>query len=171
MAKGLIRLSYRKLIDASSVKTWDQYVFEDTWKEFYMQSQFYNQAGSCQTFQELLDQVPGADRLHYLTSTAAAGYIRQLNQVIPDIANVSGKLCLPFSQFRFEIVHSHVSRKEAHKVAISFYSDPLTWIDTIGNNLLIAYGDQREALSAGQELETDMIALQPYLSVSFFTKP
>jgi hypothetical protein len=168
MAKGLIRLSYRKIIDASSQKIWDKYVFDDTYMEFFMQAQFYNQQNKYTTFQELLDNVPNADKLHYLTSTAAIGYIRQLNKIIPDIANNAGKLCLPFTQFTFEIIQSHVQNKEAHRVAISFYSEPLTWIDTIGNLLVIAYGDQCEGLQTGQEVQTDMIALQPYLSISSF---
>lgn len=169
MAKGIIRLTYRKIIDASAQKLWDKYVFDDTYMEFFMQAQFYNQENKYSTFQELLDNVPNADRLHYQTSTAAIGYIRQLNGLIPDIANTSGKLCLPFTQFKFEIIQSNVQNKEAHKVAILFYSDPLTWIDTLSNTLLIAYGDQRDALREGKEVETDMITLQPYLSISSIT--
>ncbi|MVM33657.1 hypothetical protein GO755_26700 [Spirosoma sp. HMF4905] len=168
MTKGIIRLSYRKIIDATSQKPWDKFVFEDTYMEFYMQAQYYNQANKYSTFQELLDNVPNADKLHNLTSRAAIGYIRQLNKIIPDIANSSGKLCLPFTQFKFEIIQSHVQTKDAHKIAILFYSEPLTWIDTLIDRLLIAYGDQREALQTGKEIETDLIALQPYLSISSF---
>lgn len=168
MAKGIIHLSYRKIIDASSQKLWDKYVFDDTYMEFYMQAQFYNQENRYNTFQELLDNVPNADRLHYQTSTAAIGYIRQLNGLVPDIVNTSGKLCLPFTQFKFEIIQSHVQQKEAHRVAILFYSEPLTWLDTIDNTLLIAYGDQREALREGKAVDTDMLTLQPYLSISSF---
>ncbi|MCK8491628.1 hypothetical protein M0L20_07165 [Spirosoma sp. RP8] len=167
MIKGLIRLSYRKIIDASSQKAWDKYVFDDTYQEFYMQAQSYNQDSMYSTFQELLTHVPEADKLHYLTSRAAIGYIRQLNGIVPEIVNASGKLCLPFTQFKFEILQSHVQNKELHKVAISFYSEPLTWIDTIGNSLLITYGDQRQSLHEGKEIETDLLALQPYLNVSF----
>lgn len=162
----LIRLSYRKIIDAASQKLWDRYVFDDTYQEFYMQAQFYNQENKYSTFQELLDNVPNADRLHYLTSGAAVGYIRQLNGIIPDVANVGGKLCLPFTQFKFDIIHSHVEQKNAHKVAIVFYSEPLTWIDTLGSRLLIAYADQRDALREGKDVDTDMIELQPYLTIS-----
>lgn len=168
MIKGLIRLSYRKIIDAASQKLWDKYVFDDTYMEFYMQAQSYNQDGRYTTFQELLDNVPNADRLHYQTSTAAIGYIRQLNGIIPEIANASGKLCLPFTQFMFEIIQSHVQNKDAHRVAISFYSEPLTWLDTLGNALLITYGDQREAIRAGKVVDTDMVTLQPYLTISSF---
>lgn len=166
MVKGIIRLCYRKIIDISSQKSWDKFVFDDTYMEFFMQAQFYNQEKKYTTFQELVNNVPNAEKLHYLTSTAAIGYIRQLNKIIPDIANVSGKLCLPFTQFKFDIIQSHVENKDSHRIAISFYSDPLTWIDTIDNQLLIAYGDQREALQEGKEIDTDMIALQPYLSIS-----
>lgn len=168
MVKGLIQLSYRKIIDVTSQKLWDKYVFDDTYQEFFMQAQFYNQAGTYATFQELIDHVPNADRLHYLTSQAAIGYIRQLTKTIPDIANVSGKLCLPFTNFRFEIIQSHVQQKDAHKIAIYFFSDPLTWIDTIDNHLLIAYDDQRTTPWEGRHVATDLIALQPYLSISSF---
>ena len=166
MTKGIIRLSYRKIIDANSPKLWDKYVFEDTYMEFYMQAQLYNPENKYATFQELLDNVPNADRLHNLTSAAAVGYIRQLNQLIPDIVNRSGKRCLPFSQFTFEIIQSHVQDKSAHRVAILFYSDPLTWIDTLPDSLLIAYGDQREALRESREVETDLLDVQPYLNIS-----
>ena len=168
MSKGIIRLNYRKIIDASSQKLWDKFVFDDTYMEFFMQAQFYNQEKKYTTFQELIDNVPNTDKLHYLTSTAAIGYIRQLNKIIPDVANNSGKLCLPFTQFKFEIIQSHLENKDAHRIAILFYSDPLTWIDTIDNLLLIAYGDQRIAIQEGKDVETDMIALQPYLTISSF---
>lgn len=165
MVKGIIRLSFSKIIDASAQKAWDKAVFEETYREFFMQAQQHDQAGSYQTFQELLANVPNADQLHYLTSRVAMGYIKQLNQTIPDITNAFGQECLPFTQFKFEILASHIQQKEAHRVAIFFYSDPLTWLDTIDNQLLIAYGDQREALRAGSEINTDLIALQPYLNI------
>ncbi|GAB3802801.1 hypothetical protein GCM10028819_31670 [Spirosoma humi] len=168
MVKGLIQLSYRKIIDVNSPKLWDKYVFDDTYQEFFMQAQFYNQANTYATFQELIDHVPNAERLHYLTSQAAIGYIRQLAKTIPDIVNVSGKLCLPFTNFKFEIIQSNVQHKETHKIAIYFYSDPLTWIDTIDTHLLISYGDQRAALREGLDVTTDLISLQPYLSISSF---
>ncbi|GAB4016187.1 hypothetical protein [Spirosoma koreense] len=164
--KGLIRLTYRKIIDANSQKLWDKYVFDDTYMEFFMQAQTFDPGNRYATFQELVTHVPQAERLHALTSAAAIGYIRQLNNLMPDMANVSGKLCLPFSQFNFEIIQSHVENKQAHRVAILFYSDPITWIDTVGNHLLVAYGDQRTAISEEKEVETDLIALQPYLSIA-----
>jgi hypothetical protein len=141
-------------------------VYEDTYKEFFMQAQTYNQEGKYNTFQEISENVPAASSLSYLVSTAAINYIRQLKDVVPDIANVYGKLCLPFKRFKFEIIQSDIKDRASHKVAIYFYSEPITWIDTLDGKLLIAYGDQREAIIAGDEVETDMIALQPFLAIS-----
>jgi hypothetical protein len=166
MTKGLIQLCYRKIIDADSPKVWDKYVFEDTYMEFFMQAQTYNQEGKYRTFQEISENVPAASNLNYLVSTAAVNYIRQLKDVVPEIVNVYGKLCLPFKYFKFEIIHSDVKDKASHKVAIYFYSEPITWIDTLDGKLLIAYGDQRAAIDSGEEAETDMIAMQPFLNIS-----
>lgn len=168
MAKGIIRLCYKKIIDVNAQKQWERYVFEDTYREFFMQVQFYNQEEKYHTFQELIANVPAVEKLHYLVSTAAINYIRQLNDLIPDIANVHQQLCLPFKNFRFEIIHSHVKNKEEHKVAIYFYSEPLIWIDTIDNQLLIASDNQKETLRVGSEISTDLISLQPLLSISSF---
>ncbi|MFD1140419.1 hypothetical protein ACFQ4C_04840 [Larkinella insperata] len=171
MYKGIVKLSYRKIIDASSRTAWDTFVFNDTHLEFYMQAQRLDPEGKYFTFRQLRDNLGHADQLQYLTSTAAIGYIRQLNDLVPDVANQSGKTCLPFKQFRFEIIDSHLEDKSQHRIAIWFYSEPLTWIDTVGNQLLIAYGDKTDDLTAGQEIETDLIPLSPFLSISHFSPP
>ncbi|WP_254448594.1 hypothetical protein [Spirosoma rhododendri] len=95
--KGIIRLSYRKVIDATAQHPWDRLVFDDTWQEFYMQAQSFNQSGQYQYFWELLANVPNADKLHHLTSRAVMGYLRQLNDRIPDITNAQDQLSLPFN--------------------------------------------------------------------------
>jgi len=161
---NLIRLCYRKIIDADSRKAWDKAVFDDTHLEFYMQAQRLDPEGKFNTFLELNENLPNVDQLNYLTSTAAIGYIRQLKDIVPDVANAYGKLCLPFKNFKFEIIDSHIQDKAQHKIAIWFYSEPLTWIETVGNQLLIAYGNQLE--NTGKEIETEMIPLVPYLSIS-----
>lgn len=163
-----IRLCYRKIIDSDSSKAWDKAVFDATHLEFYMQAQRLDPEGTFSTFAELLENVPNADQLHYLASTAAIGYIRQLNDVMPDIANAYGKLCLPFKNFKFEIIDSHIENKTQHKIGIWFYSEPLQWIETVGNQLLISYQQAVES-EPGKEIETDMITLVPYLSISHFT--
>ena len=166
----IARLCYRKIIDADSRKAWDKAVFDATHLEFYMQAQRLDPEGKFNTFQELIENVHNADQLHYLTSTAAVGYIRQLKDIIPDIANTHGKLCLPFKNFKFEIIDSHIHEKAQHKVAIYFYSEPVIWIETVHNQLLISYETAFENIVVGKEMETDMIPLVPFLSISHFKK-
>lgn len=165
MIKGLIRLCYRKSIDATAIKTWDKYVFEDTYKEFYMQAQQFDQQQQYATFREMLEKIPKADQMHYLVSTAATGYIRQLNEKMPDVVNVLGDLFVPFRNFRFEIIQSHIQHKDQHKVAISFYSETFTWIDTVHDRLLLAQGNQTEAIASGREVETHMLVLRPDVGI------
>jgi hypothetical protein len=168
MVKGLIRLCYSKIIDASASGTWEKYVFDDTYREFFMQAQYYNQQQKFSTFREILESDPKADRLHSLVSTAAIGYLRQLNERIPDITNASGKVVIPFRNFRFEIMQSHMKDKYQHKVAIHFYSEILTWIDTMQNMFLVAIGDQCNALHNGQMIDTEIVAWRPNLGISSF---
>ena len=135
-------------------------MFEDSYRELKMQSQFYNQDKKYQTFSELIHHVKGSEKLHFLVSAAVINYIRQLNDIIPDILNNIGKHFLYFTQFKFEIINSHLQDIDKHCVAISFYSHPLLWIDTIAPYLLTATTTQQ-----GEELLTDMFTLQPFLTI------
>lgn len=161
MQKGTIRLCYRKIIDVASANPWDKLVFEDTYTEFRMQVQFYNSEKKYALFSELLYNVPGADKLHFLVSAALIPYLKQLNGKVPDILNNPGKTFLPFNKYRFEIIESHVTDRSKHRVAVNFYSDGLTWHDTIGNQLLVSIPGQTEA---GETL-TELVSLQPFLSI------
>lgn len=160
-AKGLIRLGYRKVIDANSQKAWDKYVFEDSYTEYRMQSQYYNQEKKFGNFQQLVKAVPGAERLHFLVSAAITGYMQQLDGKIPEVVNASGQLFLPFHQYRFEILQSDIDDKNKHAIAICFYSEPVTWYDTIGENLLVSLQGKQE----GDEILTEMFTLRNNLSI------
>jgi hypothetical protein len=161
MQEQIIRLCYRKIINASSPKAWERYVFDDTYSEFILQAQFFNQDKKYRSFAEILHQVPGADQLHFLVSAAITGYVEQLQQKTPDITNSLGKLFLSFKHYRFEIINSDISEKGKHQVAINFYSEPLTWLATIGNQLLVTSAHKTEI---GERL-TDMFSMQPFLSI------
>lgn len=161
-SKRIIRFCYRKVIDASSLRTWDKYVFESSYKEFLMQAQFYNQEKKYNTFSEMIIHVPGAEKLHFLVSAAVTGYLQQLNGQIPDILNNLGKHFLQFKNYRFEIINSHIKNKAAHQVAINFFSVPLTWYDTINNYLLVS-AVQEEKTDDG--ILTNLVQLQPFLSI------
>ena len=127
-----------------------------------MQVQFYNQEKKYSTFVELLKNVPNAERLHFLVSPSVTGYLQQLNGVIPEVLNSLGKQFLPFKNFKFEIVDSDVKYKSAHRVAINFFSEPMRWHDTIGEQLLVSETE-------GEKMEdgdmTHLLSLQPSLSI------
>ena len=155
-----IRLCYRKIVDANAVKPWEKLVFNDTYTEFLMQAQLYNQEKKYTTFSDLINNVPDADKLHFLVSAAAINYIRQLAGKIPDIQNTLGITFLPFTNFRFEIINSDIRDKLKHIIAINFYSEPLLWLSTIDNQLLLSNGKEENG-----EMLTDMLILQPFLSI------
>lgn len=161
MPTRTIRLCYRKIIDATSTGAWEKLVFEDSYREFLMQAQLYNQEKKYTTFAQLLLNVKVAEQLHFLVSSAVVGYLRQLNGIVPDVTNALGKHFLPFTNYRFEIINSDVKDKGRHQVAINFYSDDLLWIDTIGTQLLISLPGKEE----GGALLTELVTLQPFLSI------
>lgn len=164
MAKQIITLCYRKIINIQTTKPWEELVFNATYTEFLMQVQNYNQQKLYQTFAQLTQHVPAAAKLHFLVSSACIGYLQQLNEKIPDIYNVLGQQCLTFSSFKFEIINSDINNKAAHQVAINFYTGLLNWHDTIGNHLLIS-NPMDEATEASEAVLTDLLQLVPFLSV------
>ena len=162
MTKKIIRLRYRKIIDAFSQKTWDKLVFESTYTEFLMQAQFYNKEKKYSSFGELIQNVPGAEKLHFLVSAAIVGYLQQLDGTIPEILNNLGIHFLKFDYYQFEILNSDIKNKPGHQVAINFFLEPLIWHDTIENHLLVSpvNGEKND-----DGLLTDMVQLQSFLSI------
>jgi hypothetical protein len=162
MAKKIIRLCYRKVIDASSLRQWDKYVFESTYTEFLMQAQLYNREKKYSSFGELMQHVPGAEKLHFLVSAAIVGYLQQLDGVIPDIVNNLGKHFLKFTDYRFEIINSDMKSKSRHQVAINFFSESLQWHDTAANYLLVSSLNSEKNADG---ILTEMVQLHPFLSI------
>jgi hypothetical protein len=160
-APRTITFCYRKLIDATAARPWEKLVFADTYAEFRLQAQTFSQGTPHRTFAELLQHVPGAEQLHFLVSAAVRGYLPQLGGRVPDIVDNLGRYYLRFSQFQFEIINSDLLDKSRHQVAISFYSEPLLWHDTVGPYLLVS----EVGGAAGAPLPTTMLQLQPYLVI------
>lgn len=165
----LVTLCYRKIITSGSARPWEKMVFDDTYTEFCMQAQLYNQERRYRTFGELLHYAPGAEQLHFLVSAAARGYVQQLNGVVPDVVNNLGKHFLKFTRFQFEIINSDLSDKTKHQVAISFYAEPVAWLDTLGSYLLVA--EPTATPAPGGELLTHLFQIQPYLSIHSLQEP
>jgi hypothetical protein len=162
MKERIIKLCYRKVIDASSQKVWDKYVFDSTYQEFLMQAQFYNKDKKFNSFAEIINNVTGAEKLHFLISSAIVGYLQQLKGMIPDVLNNIGKHFLQFKNYRFEIINSDIKNKASHQVAINFFSEPLIWHDTVGEYMLVSHLNEGKP---GGEVLTDLVKLQPFITI------
>ncbi|UOQ68332.1 hypothetical protein [Hymenobacter volaticus] len=163
MAERTITVSYRKVIDATVTRPWDKLVFNDTYAEFRLQAQYFNQQRQYRTFGELVQHVPGAEKLHFLVSAAVRGYVQQLGGLVPDVLNNQGRHFLPFTKFQFELINSDLLDQSRHQVAINFYSEPLLWHDTIAPYLLVS---EKAALPEPTgEILTHLFELQPFVSI------
>lgn len=160
--KQVVRFCYRKIINAASEKEWDKRVWESSYAEFLLQSQFYNQEKKYKTFAELLLHVPAAEKLHFLVSGAVTGYVQQLKGIIPDVLDNLGRHFLPFSGYRFEIINSDINNKAGHQVAVNFFSTPQVLYNTIGHYLLIADMAVKENEDGAQ---THLLELKPFISI------
>lgn len=163
MEKRFIRLLYRKVIDADSIKAWEKHAFNDSYTEFLMQAQLYSQEKKYSTFSDMVTNVAGAEKLHFLVSASVIGHLKQFNGKVPDIVNNMGDIFLPFKNYRFQIINSDSTNKAKHQVAINFITEPVTWVDTIANNLLISI--KHAAENPAGEILTEMVHLQSMLSV------
>jgi len=158
----MIQLTYRKIIDAAASKPWDKLVWESSWNEYRMQVQFYDQEKRFPLFSELIRQVPAADKLHFLVCASVTGYLRQLEGKVPDVLNSVGRHFLPFNQYRFELIESHTRDQQQHRIAIQFFSEPLYWLDTLGDRLLLSLQQTKQSFAYCQ---TEMVSLIPFLSI------
>lgn len=156
-----ITLCYRKIIDASATRPWDKLVLDDSYREFRMQAQYFNQEKKYRTFGELLHYAPGADRLHGLVSGAIVGYLQQLGGVVPDVLDNLGRRFLKFDKFQFELINSDLLDPSKHQVAISFFTEPLVWHETVGAYLLVS----PLAALTSEAILVHTFQLQPYLAI------
>lgn len=162
MAKGIIRLLYKKVIDANSSKPWEKCAFNDSYSEFLLQAQLYNRDKKHTSFSELQANVPNAEKLHFLVSASVTGYLQQFNGLVPEVTNAAGKPFLPFKQYRFEILASDITNISKHRIALHFITAPLLWIDTVGEQLLVSINTTPHN---EEEILTDMLALHPFLTI------
>ena len=63
-----------------------------------MQSQYYNQEKKYRSSSEIIQNVPGAEKLHFLVSAAVVGYLKQLDGIVPDgTLSISGSTSMKIS--------------------------------------------------------------------------
>jgi len=160
--RKIVRICYRKLINAQTQKTWERYVFDSSYKEFLMQAQYYDPERKHNTFGEILMNKKESEKLHFLVSSSVICYLQQLNGKIPDALDTLGKHFLEFKNYHFEIINSDVKNKSAHEIAITFFSEPLCWHETVNNSMLLSVVD-------GEKTEdgdlTHLFQLQSFFSI------
>ncbi|NCD68418.1 hypothetical protein [Mucilaginibacter agri] len=164
MAKSVITLCYRKIIDGSCTKPWDKLVFEASYMEFKMQAQNFSAGTSYNSYAQLLASVPNVNRLAGLVTPAITGYVSQLNNVMPDLLNNIGKRFIKFNDFQLEIINSDINDKAKHQIAVNFFSAPLIWHKTISNLLLVSEFN-KEAQQEGGLTGSNLFQLQPYVNI------
>lgn len=166
MPKRVIVLCYRKIIDAVANKAWDKMVFESTYLEFKMQAQNFSLGTVYTSYADLLRNIPNAQRLTGMVAPSVTGYIQQLGGIMPDILNNLGRRFLAFNKFQLEIINSDIDEKVKHQVAISFYSEPMIWHDTVDNFLLISdHLPENKLLDETRKLLTNLMQIQPYVNI------
>jgi hypothetical protein len=164
MAKALIKLACRQIIDASSTGSFEKKVFHDSYAEFLVKIQAYNPGNKFTTFSEIVANDGRANSLHYKTSFAVLHHIETLGNKIPGLQDTTGRVTIPFAVPEFKVLESDVIDKNAHKVAITYITDTITLIDSFGDYLLLAPGDQTQP-AGNQGLETFTIRMQDNVSV------
>lgn len=155
-----IRFRYRKVIDVHAKDTWSRMVWEDSYAEFKMQFQLYNQDGNYFSFGHLLANNPKAEQLHFLVGGSVMGYVEKLNGRFPDIVDNIGLRVLRIGQCRFEVINSDIRNKEVHQIAINFYSPEMLLHETVGNHLLVS-----ELSNDADITETHLISIVPFLTI------
>jgi len=155
-----ITFSYRRIIDKSSIHTFDKLIFEDSYKEFKLQAENFNKEKTCNTFDELIRHVPTTHNLHLLVLTAILENINNLNETIPDVLNTLGDHFMTFKNYSFEIISSSLHDSSTHKVAITFFSEPYIWHETIDKYLLVSNSRRNSG-----EVYTHLLELKPFLSI------
>lgn len=158
----VISFVYKKHISAQTEGVWEKMVFADSYREFCMQGQLFSNEGQYLSFSQMQAALPRASQLHHLVSTSVIGYLRQLQGVIPDLRDSVGQLFLPFDQYRFEIVASHLQQQSQHQVAISFYSHAMRWHEIIGEKLLLSNAD---AVADDGGYQTHLFTLPPQTGI------
>lgn len=165
MYPAIIRLCYRQLIDHRASSAFEQDVFNDSYAEWQLQAQRYNQDKQFSRLEEIIAHDPKASSLHYKVGFAVGLYIQQLNRQIPGLRDTTGKIPIPFSQHLFELVDSDLRDRRRHVVAISYTSEPLLFFGSVGNNLILS-NDNRPAFVREGRASTFLLHLYEGLIIS-----
>jgi len=162
MAKALIKIVYRQLIDFTSHGNFERNVWHASYEEFLMKSQAYNLHGKFTTFDELKTNDGRANSLHYKLSFAVGHLIEGLNSKIPGLQDTLGNNLL-FDVAEFKLIASSIADKSIHKVAIHYNTGLFTLHEVIGEYLLLSTGEKLNA--SDKPVETFLLNMKPGLSI------
>ena len=164
MAKALIKLAYRQIIDVNSTGNFEKKVFHDSYAEFLLKIQAYNPESKFSKFSEIVANDGRANSLHYKCSFAVLHHIETLNNKIPGLQDTAGRIVIPFALPEFKVLESSIQDKNLHKMAVIYITDVFTLLDSFGEYLLLSIGDQSESIS-NPGLETFTLKMQDDLSI------
>lgn len=162
--KAKIRLAFRIVIDHNSEMIWDRYIFEDTYFEYKIQHQvFDDQHDQVKNYWELLAKNQNADKIPFLLSSAVTNYITQLNGEIKSLPDVLGNTFFPFENFKLDLISSNTEDPSKHKIGLTFYTPQLVLIDIIDNKYLLSKDIESE-----NTFETFMFAFHTQVAISHY---
>lgn len=162
--KAKIKLAFRIVIDQNSTMPWDKYVFEDTYFEYKIQHQvFDDKEDSVKNYWELLAKNSHAERIPFLLSSSVVNYISQLNGEIKSLPDVLGNTFFPVESFKLDLISSNTEDSSKHKIGLTFYTPELALIDIIDNKYLLSKNSKPE-----NGFETFMFSFHPQVSIAYY---
>lgn len=162
--KAKIKLAFRIVIDRNSEMIWDKYIFEDTYFEYKIQHQvFDDKENPVKNYWELLAKNPHAERISFLLSSAVVNYVSQLNGEIKSLPDVLGNTFFPIENFKLDLISSNLDDFSKHKIGITFYTPELALIDIIDNKYLLSKNIDNE-----KGFETFMFAFHPQVAIAYY---
>lgn len=124
-----------------------------------MQIQSYNADNQFTTWQQVRAADPQSDpTLPVRVGFAIGLYVGELNGQIPGLTDALGQP-VSFTEHQFALLDSDITDRIKHRVALTYLTDTLTWLGTVGNHLLLASGDGRD--DSNGMMDTFMVAMQP----------
>ncbi|WP_449386823.1 hypothetical protein [Chryseobacterium lineare] len=164
MMRAKIKLAFRIVIDHNSEMVWDQYIFEDTYFEYKIQHQVFDDPENpVRNYWELLAKNSQAEKMPFLLSSAVVNYVSQLKGEIKSLPDVLGNTFFPFESFKLDLISSNIEDPSKHKIGLTFYTPELLLIDIIDNKYLLSSNTDRK-----NSFETFMFAFHPQVAISSY---
>src|SRR5882672_7342431 len=137
MAYPIIKLAYQQIIDATTQSDFEKNIFNDTYSELLLQAKVYDREGEFKTVAEIILANPKANSLHYKVGFAIGLYVNELNKKIPGLTDSLGN-AVSFDIFKTDIIHSDLTNKANHKIALTYLTSSRILVASFGKYLVLA---------------------------------